>query len=143
MPGYPIPPSQLDAAFVSAFVTNFLELSGDHTMTDKTAKTKIKDTGKETKPPVTGGVLEYFPRALMEIAKVSAFGAKKHGVSLADRAFMVLPMGVFEGAQGRHILGEFIDGPYNSADGGLLHKAQNAWNALAALEIYLTDNKED
>ena len=48
--------------------------------TGKTAKepwTKL-DVGKA---PVNQGVIEYFPRALLAVAEVSAFGAKKYSWS--------------------------------------------------------------
>ena len=101
--------------------------------------TQIKDTGKGEKPKVHSFVFNYFPRALLEVAKVGMYGAEKHEVTAGERSFAQMPLVMFEDALGRHVLNECIDGPVNSHDGDLLHKAQRAWDALAALEIFLAE----
>ena len=86
------------------------------------------------KSPVTQGCLQYFPRALLEVAKVSLKGAEKYswkGWEHVDDG-----QTRYNNALGRHILYEAIDGPYDS-DTGELHAAQIAWNALARLELIL------
>lgn len=100
---------------------------------------EIKDTGKQDKPKVHSFVFNYFPRALLEVAIVGMYGAKKHGVTAEDRGFMQCPLTDFEDALARHELNECIEGPVNYADAELYHKSQRAWNALAALEIFLTE----
>jgi len=94
------------------------------------AKNKMK------KPPVYEGVLAYFPLALIEVAKVSAYGLEKHNLKFPDRGFMKeeYPLCGFDNALVRHLLALQIKGEYNVEDGGVLHRAQIAWNALAALE---------
>jgi hypothetical protein len=94
---------------------------------------------KYTKAPIYQGLLAKFPRALAEIAKVSAYGAKKHQVSLMSNNYLTVPDAstVYADAVGRHILAQALEGPVNHADGGMLHKAQLAWNALADLEVWL------
>lgn len=88
------------------------------------------------KSPVTRGVLQYFPRALEEVAKVSAAGAKKY----AWNGWKTVPDGItrYSDALGRHLLAEgqsaYDDGPDGT---GCLHAAQVAWNALARLELIL------
>jgi hypothetical protein len=89
------------------------------------------------------GVLNRFPRAILEIARVSAWGCAKYKVLDGDLSFLDSPGAatMYSDAEVRHLLAEFLEGPSNSADGNLLHKAQKAWNALADLEVYLL--KED
>lgn len=90
------------------------------------------------KAPIFRGVFDYFPRAVRAVAEVSAKGAAKY----AWKGWEAVPDGVarYSDALGRHIIGESIEGPIDS-DTGLLHKAQVAWNALAALELYLREQK--
>lgn len=96
---------------------------------------------KYQKDPVWMGVLARFPMALREIARVSAFGTKKHQVPMDDMSYLTVPdaYGVYTDADARHLLGEAIEGPVNldPKDGGMLHPAQHAWNALARLEVFL------
>lgn len=93
------------------------------------------------KSPVTRGVLQYFPRALEEVAKVSAAGAKKY----AWNGWKTVPDGItrYSDALGRHLLAEaqsaYDDGPDGT---GCLHAAQVAWNALARLELILRVSKQ-
>lgn len=88
------------------------------------------------KAPVVRGALQYFPRALTEVAKVSAAGAQKY----AWNGWRTLPDGFarYSDALGRHLLAE-CDGALD-ADTGCLHAAQVAWNALARLELLLEHN---
>lgn len=85
------------------------------------------------KAPVARGVLQYFPHALAEVAKVSAAGAHKY----AWNGWRAVPDGFtrYSDALGRHLLAE-CDGPLD-AETGCLHAAQVAWNALARLELLL------
>lgn len=89
------------------------------------------------KPQIHRGLLDYFPRACIAVAGVSATGASKY----TWKGWESVPDGVqrYTDALVRHVIGESIDGPYDY-DTGLLHKSQAAWNALAALEIYLREN---
>lgn len=86
------------------------------------------------KAPIVQGVLQYFPRALKAVAMVSLAGATKY----AWKGWESVPDGInrYENALGRHVLAEAIEGPTDK-DTQCLHKAQIAWNALAALELYL------
>lgn len=95
------------------------------------------------KPPIMQGVIQYFPRALREVSRVSLFGATKY----AWRGWEQVPDGInrYSDALGRHLLAEAIDGPIDE-ETQLLHAAQIAWNSLARLELMLRDivktNKE-
>jgi hypothetical protein len=85
--------------------------------------------------PLVSGVLDYFPAALAEIAKVSQAGNDKHnpgeplhwarGKSM-DQADCV----------GRHLLERGGIDP----ETGQLHSAQMAWRALALLQLELEAN---
>jgi hypothetical protein len=94
---------------------------------------------KYGKPPVYSGVLAMFPRAILELARVSEFGAKKHEVSLPQQEFLDVPDAetVYKNAEARHLIGEALYGPINATDGGVYIAAQRAWNALADLEVLL------
>jgi hypothetical protein len=90
------------------------------------------------KSPVRRGLLEYFPRACMAVADVSAEGAKKYAwggwrdvIGAIDR---------YGDAEVRHICKAAIEGPID-ADFGKLHAAHEAWNALARLEKILEENE--
>lgn len=91
------------------------------------------DAGKS---PVFQGLLDYFPRACLEVARVSAKGAEKY----AWKGWEQVPNGFarYSDALGRHVFAEGIDGLIDK-DTGLLHAAQVAWNALARLELLLRD----
>jgi hypothetical protein len=90
------------------------------------------DAGKAT--PVAG-VLHYFPRAIIEVAAVSAYGARKY----MWNGWESVPDGAqrYTEALGRHLIAERLGAV--DADSGLLHAAQVAWNALARLELLLRD----
>lgn len=91
------------------------------------------------KSEVGQGVFEYFPRALLEVANVSGYGAAKYswgGAAKVQDAYTR-----YGNSLGRHIMLRNIDGPYDTGPGGsgLLHDAQIAWNALMRLEAGLRD----
>lgn len=92
------------------------------------------------KPPVRQGVLEYFPRALLEIARVSAVGARKYAWG---NCLKPMEDGVnrFGNAEVRHILGAAIEGEYDKAT-GCLHAAQEAWECLMRLETILKEKEK-
>lgn len=88
------------------------------------------DTGKA---PVMRGVMDYFPNAIKEVAKVSGFGAQKY----AWKNWIHVDNGFdrYSDALVRHLLDE-ADG-INDAESGLLHAAHAAWNSLARLELLI------
>lgn len=91
------------------------------------------------KPAVFRGLLDYFPRACIAVADVSTRGAQKY----TWKGWESVPDGEnrYLDAMSRHVLYEAIDGLFDVGPGGLgedvLHRAQIAWNALAALELTL------
>lgn len=94
-----------------------------------------KDDGGKPDP---GIIFEGFPRALLAVAEVGTFGAKKY----TRGGWQSVPDGVtrYSAAMGRHYLAEAIDPEGIDEDSGSLHMAQVAWNALARLELYLRNN---
>lgn len=94
------------------------------------------DSGKT---PVWQGLFDYFPRACVAVAKVSAKGAEKY----VWKGWESVPDGInrYRNAQARHIVFESIDGIYDKE--GFRHLAQNAWNALAALELTLREEEKN
>lgn len=103
---------------------------------------KKYDAGK---PAVYRGVLARFPRALMEIARVSEFGAEKYEVPIENCDFLEIEdcEGRYSDALVRHMLNEAIQGRVNPEDGNLLHAAQAAWDSLARLERILIDRERE
>jgi hypothetical protein len=80
-----------------------------------------------------------FSRALMAVAEVSTFGAKKYTrggwqtVEDADHRYTsALLRHMFKAEQEDH-----------DEESGLLHRAHAAWNALATLELYLRNRRND
>lgn len=97
------------------------------------------DAGKS---PVFQGAISYFPRALMAVANVSAYGANKY----SWRGWEKVANGYerYSDALGRHLMKEGIEGKYDleirndpKFPGEILHASQVAWNALARLELLL------
>lgn len=82
--------------------------------------------------PVVTGVLDYFPRAIREIAKVSMAGNLQHNGPDAPLHWARGKSMDFADTMGRHIMergGLDIDGQR--------HSAKLAWRALASLEVEL------
>jgi hypothetical protein len=80
------------------------------------------------------GLIDYFPHALMAVADVSTFGAKKY----VEGGWKTVPDGErrYRNAGARHQL-KRAEGEYIDADSGKLHIAHQAWCVLAELELYL------
>lgn len=96
----------------------------------------------QDKAPVVQGNFNYFPNALIAVALISKYGAEKYNVPYSDRNFAKVDNAVnrYLDAQGRHTLGEAIDGFWDP-ESEFLHAAHTAWNALARLEMLLTKEK--
>ena len=96
---------------------------------------KRYDDGKS---PVVEGCFHYFPNALLAVGLVSKFGSDKYEVPLSEKNWLGLEQARIVNSEGRHLLKEAIEGPYDS-ESHLLHKAHKAWNALADLEKELAE----
>ncbi len=95
------------------------------------------DAGKS---PVFRGALDYFPRAIEQVANVSNFGATKY----AWKGWQDVSEGYerYSDALARHLTSEG-KGEIADRDSGLLHAAHAAWNALARLELYLRTQEQE
>jgi hypothetical protein len=92
------------------------------------------------KAPVLRGAVQYFPRALSEVANLSAAGAAKY----SWKGWEAVPGGIdrYGDALLRHLVGEAVEGPWDSKapeGAAILHATAVAWNALARLELILRD----
>jgi hypothetical protein len=89
------------------------------------------DAGKS---PVYRGFIQYFPRACLAVADISAMGASKY----TWRGWESVSDGYqrYSDALGRHLTYEEIEGFFDTGS-GQLHAAHAAWNALARLELLL------
>ena len=92
------------------------------------------------KVEVLRGAISYFPRALLEVARVSQVGARKY----SWKGWESVPNGIqrYGDALARHLVDDSINGEYDK-DTGLLHAAQIAWNALARLELILREKEKN
>lgn len=92
------------------------------------------------KTDVLRGGLQYFPRALRAIARLSELGAKKY----SWKGWEKVPDGIrrYGAALVRHLLADndevtaVDDGP-GGVGAEVLHATQVAWNAMARLELVL------
>jgi hypothetical protein len=91
------------------------------------------------KPCVHRGLVGYFPRACLEVARVSTFGANKY----AWNGWEQVDDGVnrYSDAMMRHLMYE-ATGEEFDPDSGLRHAAHAAWGAMARLELMLREGKE-
>lgn len=117
---------------VKRVVQRFVDKEADPKGIDVHAPGAKLDDGK---PRVE--LLQDFGLALLEVAKVATFGAAKY----SDGGWIEVDDGInrYTGALGRHLLEEKYC-PVNEKDGGMLHAAQIAWNALARLELMLRNS---
>jgi hypothetical protein len=82
-------------------------------------------------------VFDNFNLALLEVAKVGTFGALKY----TPNGWRQVTNGHsrYRSAAYRHLLA----GQFRDLDSGLPHLAHTAWNALAALQLKLTELSSD
>ena len=85
-------------------------------------------------------VFEGFPRALLAVAEVATFGANKY----TRGGWKTVPNGIqrYDAAFGRHKL-KRLAGEACDPDSKLQHRVHEVWNALAALELYLTEQENE
>jgi hypothetical protein len=93
------------------------------------------------KCPIVAGCLQYFPRALLQIANVSLIGAKKY----SWKGWEKVPNGIqrYTEALGRHLLAESLDEAGIDSDTNVLHACLVAWNSLARLELILRGKEKN
>lgn len=93
------------------------------------------------KLPLFSLMWAYFPHALEEVARVSAYGAKKY----TPDGWRSVPNGVsrYTNALVRHLAAEAKGKVVNHEDGDVLYATQVAWNALARLELMVCEGPFD
>ena len=78
-------------------------------------------------------VFDSMSRALLEVARVATHGAEKY----TEDGWVTVPDGErrYRAAGDRHRLQSALS--LRDEESGMLHKAHQAWNVLAELELYL------
>lgn len=94
----------------------------------------MKGTKHDANKPDPTLILDGMPRAIMALAEVGTFGAKKY----TRNGWRTVPNGYqrYKAAQDRHRLASNTEA-YDE-ESGCLHLAHEAWNALAKLELFLS-----
>lgn len=101
---------------------------------DNDRQTLPEESSARKALPVTTGVIDYFPAALAEVAKVSKYGNDKHNPGQPLHHARGKSMDHAD-AIGRHL----IDRGKIDPDTGVRHSAELAWRALALLQQELED----
>lgn len=107
-------------------------------MTDENSSAQEGRKFDNEKIPVSKGVFQYFPNALMAVGVVSHFGSIKY--DWFNWQYLTDARQRYEDAGARHLLQQYTEGPYDS-DSGLLHQAHKAWCELAKLELMLREGQ--
>jgi hypothetical protein len=101
--------------------------------TSTTVSSVLSDDSKERKEtPLYSGLLQYFPRALAAVARVSHKGNVKHNGAGTPIRWSREKSADHEDCVVRHMVT-----PYNVDTDGELHIVHAAWRTLAAAEIAL------
>jgi hypothetical protein len=107
--------------------------------TDPTGKAPSDPGAKLDAGKVRAGLLAGFGNALMAVAKVATYGAKKY----SDGGWQHVPQAEerYTDAFWRHLL-EQCNGPIDE-ESSLEHEAQVVWNGLAALELRIRRERDN
>ena len=100
---------------------------------DPTGKSAHEPGAKLDNGKILAGVLSDFSLALIEIAKVGTFGAKKY----SRGGWQSVESERYFDAKWRHSLDRRHE--EIAFDSGLMHLAHEAWNVLAELELILRE----
>lgn len=105
---------------------------------DPNGKDQHEPGAKLDENKILAGILGNFSLALLEVAKVGTYGAKKY----TRHGWESVPRGVqrYTDAKWRHLLAQNIT--TFDEDTGFLHMAHECWNALAVLELTLREELE-
>ena len=95
-------------------------------------------------------VLQEFPFAMYAVAAITAYGARKHTPRSWRNSVYTTgrekdhqgQIAYHTGKIGRHLIRGEVEGDVNHEDGGNLHSAAVAWNALAMLDTILRAESE-
>ena len=88
------------------------------------------------KAPIYQGVIQYFPRAVAAVSRISEFGSKKYAWG-TDWWHLEDAFERYSDALCRHLLKEATE--ENDSESGLQHAAHAAWCALGRLEVKLAE----
>lgn len=116
---------QSSPAFEEAQLASMRQAAASAVPTDSAARKAV---------PIAAGVLDYFPAALVEVARVSKAGNDKHNPGQ--------PLHHARGKSTDHadsLLRHLIDRGKIDAETGQRHSAEVAWRALALLQQELED----
>lgn len=118
--------------------SRFIETLGEQDDPSKVGTGGVKYDGG--KPAIYRGLIDYFPRAITQVASVSTFGASKY----AWKGWQSVEGGIarYSDGMGRHLISEAM-GEDIDPDSGLLHASHTAWNALARLELMLREREQN
>jgi len=105
---------------------------------DPTGKSAHEPGSKLDAGKILAGVLADFSLALLAVAEVGTFGAKKY--TRGGWQFVENGIERYTDAMWRHLLKGNLE--LNDPDSNLLHAAHAAWNALARLELALREQKK-
>jgi hypothetical protein len=89
------------------------------------------------KAPVWQGFINYFPNAMIAVSWVSEYGFRKYGEWGGWRKLVNGLLRYFDG-HARHFVLQSNE-TYDDGDSGLAHAAQDAWNAMAKLELLIAE----
>lgn len=132
--GYWIPHNCLEEFKLSQPTTVTLQLEADPNGVAQHEPGAKLDAGKCD----VGLLFESFPNALQAVAEVATFGAAKY----TRNGWKSVPDGIrrYAAAAGRHLLKRYM-GETVDKDSKLPHRYHEAWNALAQLELSITEGK--
>lgn len=91
------------------------------------------------KAPVWQGFIDYFPNAMIAVAWTSEYGWRKYGEWGGWRKLPNAIRRYFDGNARHNILNSIET--YDDGDSGLAHAVQDAWNAMAKLELLILEGK--
>ena len=123
---------QIDAAFDRGLAQAFANPAHASVRLSDEPMTLPNDSNARKDMPIGTGVIDYFPRALAEISKLSKAGNDKHNPGQ--------PLHWSKEKSTDHancIIRHFIDRGKIDPDSNLLHDVGLAWRALANLEVTL------
>ena len=119
-------------------ITHYVNEEETALQKDPNGKSQHEEGSKldDGKVPIDSLLFDYFPMALMGIAMVSEYGARKY----TPKGWETVPKGKsrYTDAMARHLIKEKKQ-QYDDGDSGLAEVLQTAWNALARAELMLQD----
>lgn len=134
-----------EKAFLAGEIPSDIACGGIFSIDNSEPKYDLTDDGKGKKydngKSMVGTLCRVFPRALLGVGQCIEFGTHKYpqpdNWKLVDGAFTR-----YQDSMMRHYL-KFLAGQEKDSETNLLHLKHMVWNALAVLELYLMENKDE